>query len=466
MPHEPSAHATQPHEPPSNPLPSGFRWGVSTSAYQIEGATTEDGRGRSVWDTFAERPGAVRDGHTARTACDHYHRWREDVALLAGLGVDAYRFSVAWPRVQPGGRGPANAAGLDFYDRLTDALLTAGVEPFPTLYHWDLPQELEDAGGWLSRDTASRFADYAALVADRLGDRVRDWITLNEPFVHMAFGYALGVHAPGRALLLDALPAAHHQLLGHGLASAALRERGGRVHIANNCTPVTPASDTPADREAADAYDTLHNRLFNDPVINGSYPDLSAYGAGDDLRGALRDGDLDLIGGTPPAGLGINYYNPTRVRAAPAGADLPFEDVPIDGVPHTAFGWPVVPEGLRDLLLGLRERYGDHLPPLTVTENGCSYDDRHGMEDTERIDYLAGHVGAVADAVGRGVDVRGYFTWTLLDNFEWAEGYHQRFGLVHVDHETQKRTPRASYAWYRDLIAAHRDPAHRDPARP
>ncbi len=438
-------------EPPPT-LPSGFVWGVSSSAYQIEGATAEDGRGVSVWDVFAARPGAVRDGHTAEQACDHYHRWPEDVELLRGLGVDAYRFSLAWPRILPTGAGPVNPRGLDFYDRLTDALLDRGVTPLPTLYHWDLPQPLEEAGGWLARDTAHRFAEYAAVAADRLGDRIRDWITLNEPFVHMAFGYGLGVHAPGRALALGALPAAHHQLLGHGLAARALRERGARVMIANNCTPVTPASGAPSDRAAADAYDTLHNRLFNDPVLLGRYPDLTPYGVGDDLGGVLRDGDPAVIA-TPLDGLGVNYYTPTVVRAAPPGSAVPFELVPQPGAPLTAFGWPVAPEGLRDLLLGLTGAYGDALPPLTVTENGCSYP---GLDDVERVAFLDGHIRAVAEAVGRGADVRGYFVWTLTDNFEWAEGYHQRFGLVHVDHATQRRTPKASYGWYRDLVAAHR----------
>ncbi|AEW97130.1 MULTISPECIES: GH1 family beta-glucosidase [Streptomycetaceae] len=438
-------------------LPSDFVWGVSSSAYQIEGATTADGRGPSVWDTFAARPGAVRDGHTAETACDHYQRWPQDVALLSGLGVDAYRFSIAWPRVLPAGGGPVNPAGLDFYDRLTDALLAAGITPLPTLYHWDLPQALETTpdgapGGWLLRDTAHRFAEYAAVVAARLGDRVRDWITLNEPFVHMVFGYALGNHAPGHALMLDALPAAHHQLLGHGLAAAALREAGGRVLVANNCTPVSAATDAPADRAAADAYDALHNRLFNDPLLLGRYPDLTAYGVTGDLGGAVRDGDLAVIS-APLDGLGINYYNPTVVRAPEVGSPLPFEEAPQPGVARTAFDWPVVPEALRDLLLGLTRTYGDALPPLTVTENGCSYP---GTDDPERIAFLDGHVRAVAEAVAAGADVRGYFVWTLTDNFEWAEGYHQRFGLVHVDHATQERTPKASYHWYRDLVAAHR----------
>ncbi|MFI6450246.1 GH1 family beta-glucosidase [Streptosporangium amethystogenes] len=430
-----------------------FLWGTATASYQIEGAVAEDGRGVSIWDTFAHEPGRVRGGDTGDVACDHYHRWSEDVELMSGLGVNSYRFSIAWPRVQPDGKGAINQAGLDFYDRLTDALRERDIVPAATLFHWDLPQPLEDEGGWLNRDTAYRFAEYAAAVADRLADRIPMWITLNEPFVHMVFGYALGAHAPGRTLVLDALPAAHHQLLGHGLAVRELRARGAeQVLITNNCTPVWPASADPADLAAADAYDILHNRLFNDPVLLGSYPDLSAYGVSLDC---VRDGDLDLIG-APLDGIGINYYNPTRI-AAPTGAGLPFEDAGVTGYPTTAFGWPVVPDGLRELLVGLRARYGDALPPVYVTENGCSQPDEPApdgtVDDQARIDFLDGHIGAVEQARAEGVDVRGYYVWSLLDNFEWAEGYSQRFGLVHVDFPTGKRTPKASYAWLRRRIS-------------
>ncbi|RVU23073.1 beta-glucosidase [Streptomyces antnestii] len=438
-------------------LPSSFVWGVSSAAFQVEGATGEDGRGASVWDTFTARPGVIRDGHTAEAACDHYHRYAEDVALMAGLGLTGYRFSIAWSRIQPDGHGPVNPKGVAFYDRLVDALLEHGIAPTPTLFHWDLPQALEDEGGWLNRDTAERFADYAEIMADALGDRVRRWITLNEPFVHTVWGYGTGQHAPGRALMFDCLPAAHHQLLGHGLAAARLTD-ADEVLLANNCTPVHAATESPEDRAAADAYDTLHNRLFLDPVLLGRYPDLSAYGVPDDLGGAVRPGDLEIIS-TPLSALGINYYNPSRMAAPTADLGLPFEEAPIDGVPKTAFGWPVVPDGLRELLVQLRQRYGTKLPPVYITENGCSVADEvvdGRVDDADRITYLDGHIRAIADAVGQGVDVRGYFTWTLTDNFEWAEGYHQRFGLVHVDHATQVRTPKASYAWYRDLIATQR----------
>jgi beta-glucosidase len=419
-------------------LPPGFQFGVSTASYQIEGAAGEDGRGASIWDTFSHTPGRTKGGDTGDVACDHYHRYREDVALMAELGVDAYRFSVAWPRIQPDGSGPANPKGLDFYDRLVDALGERGIAALPTLFHWDLPQALEDRGGWLNRETALRFGDYAALVADRLGDRVRRWITLNEPVVHMAAGYAFGDHAPGRTLGLAALPVAHHQLLGHGLAARALTN----VMITNNMTPVI--AEDPA---AAMAYDAFHNRLFTDPVLLGTYPAFLADALGD----TVRDGDLDIIS-TPMDALGVNYYNPTRV-GAPTAADapLPFETLPIEGVPTTAFGWPVVPSGLYDLLTGLRDTYGDRLPPVYITENGCSTEDV--LDDQFRIDYLDGHLRAVQRAIADGVDVRGYFVWSLLDNFEWAEGYSQRFGLVRVDFDTQERTPRSSYHWLRGLLA-------------
>ncbi|MFJ7276980.1 GH1 family beta-glucosidase [Kitasatospora sp. NPDC098663] len=436
-------------------LPAGFRWGAATAAYQIEGAVDEDGRGPSVWDVFAARPGAVRDGHTGAVACDHYHRYPEDVALMKDLGLDGYRFSISWPRILPTGAGAVNPAGLAFYDRLVDALLEAGITPLPTLFHWDLPQALEDGGGWLNRDTAYRFAEYATVMADRLGDRVPAWITLNEPFVHTVFGYALGTHAPGRTLMLEALPAAHHQLLAHGLAASVLHDRGLEVMLSNNLTPVEPATPSDADLAAAQAYDALHNRLFTDPVLLGRYPDLSALGVPDDLYGAIHPGDTDLIAAPGLDGLGLNFYNPTRI-AAPTEPGLPFDFVDIPDVPHTAFGWPVVPSALTQLLLQLRDFYDKALPPITITENGCSVTEET-VPDQPRIDFMSAHLDALARAAAEGIDIRGYYTWSLLDNFEWAEGlFRQRFGLVHVDFATQRRTPKASYAWYRDLIAAHR----------
>ena len=444
--------------PPLPRFPGGFTWGVATSAFQIEGATAEDGRGESIWDVFCRKPGAIRDHHTADVADDHYHRWREDVELMARLGVGSYRFSLAWPRIQPTGRGPANPAGLDFYERLTDGLLARGITPVPTLYHWDLPQPLQDQGGWLARETAARFAEYAGLAAARLADRVPLWITLNEPFVVTAYGFALGFHAPGTSLMLDALPTEHHQLLGHGLATAALRAAGaGQVAITNNYAPAWPASGSEADRGAAHAYDILHNRLFTDPVLLGTYPDLSDFGLPGGLD-CVKDGDLAAIA-APVDALGVNYYMPMRLSAL-TDSTLPFQMEPIPGYPVTAFGWPVVPDGLTELLVLLRERYGAALPPVYITENGCSADDQvraGAIGDGDRISYLDGHIRAVHKAMEAGVDVRGYFVWSLMDNFEWTEGFHQRFGLVHVDFATQHRTPKASYSWYRDLIAAQHD---------
>ena len=440
-------------------FPADFAWGVATAAYQIEGAVAEDGRGESIWDTFCRKPAAIRDGQTGDVAVDHYHRWPEDVALMARLGITTYRFSVAWPRIQPDGTGPACTAGLDFYERLTDALLAEGITPMPTLYHWDLPQPLEDAGGWLARDTASRLADYASLVASRLADRIPLWITLNEPFVVTALGYALGVHAPGKALMLEALATAHHQLLGHGLATAALRAAGvEQVALTNSYSPAWPATDTEADVAAAAAYDALHNRMFTDPLLLGRYPDLRAFGVGPDGPDVVRDGDLTVIA-TPLDALGVNYYNPTRLAALP-GAAMPFEFEPIDGYPVTNFGWPVVPAALTELLTTLAVRYGDRLPPVYITENGCSVADEPDLtgaiDDQPRISFLDAHIRAVADARTAGVDVRGYLVWSLMDNFEWAEGYHQRFGVVYVDFDSQQRTPKASFDWYRELIATQR----------
>ncbi|MEV7227020.1 GH1 family beta-glucosidase [Polymorphospora sp. NPDC051019] len=437
--------------PPLPAFPTGFTFGVATSAYQVEGAADTGGRGPSIWDTFTHEPGQIADGSTGDVACDHYHRYPEDVALMAGLGTDAYRFSVAWPRVQPDGTGPANPTGLAFYDRLVDTVLAAGIDPVATLFHWDLPQALEDRGGWMDRDTAYRFADYSALVAAALGDRIKLWVTLNEPVVHMTYGYAMGVHAPGRMMLFDAFPTTHHQLLGHGLAVAAVRAHSGSpVALTNNYSPVHACGDTAADRAAVAAYDALHNRLFTDPVLGLGYPTEIDF----DLS-VVHDGDLDVIA-TPIDGIGVNYYNPTGIRAPDEGHPLPFEMVQLDGYPTTGFGWPVVPEGLRDILVTLTRRYGDALPPLYVTESGCSYPDVVGPDgdcaDPDRIAYLDGHLRAVRDAIDEGADVRAYFVWSLLDNFEWAEGFSQRFGLVHVDFDTQVRTPKTSYAWYRDAI--------------
>ncbi|MGC9670436.1 GH1 family beta-glucosidase [Planosporangium sp. 12N6] len=448
-------------------FPADFRWGVSTSSYQIEGAATEDGRGPSIWDTFSHAGGHIGDGSTGDVACDHYHRYADDVALMAGLGVRTYRFSIAWPRVQPTGSGPANPAGLAFYDRLVDTLLSHGIEPAATLFHWDLPQPLQDAGGWTVRDTAARFGEYADIVARTLGDRVRLWLTLNEPVVHLALGHLLGLHAPGLHLLDDPFPVVHHQLLGHGLATAAVRRHGsGAVGIANNYTPAwavgadgTRGTADDADRAAAAVYDAFHNRLFTDPLLLGRYPAGIERLTGGDPESVILDGDLRVIS-APLDALGVNYYNPTGVSGTSPDGPLPFELTALSGYPTTAFGWPVVPAGLTELLVTLHRRYGDRLPPIWITENGCCYDDVPGPDgtvaDPDRIAYLDGHVRAVRAAMDAGVRVDGYCLWSLLDNWEWAEGFTKRFGLVHVDFATQRRTPKASYAWYRDLVARSR----------
>ncbi|MDF8264635.1 GH1 family beta-glucosidase [Luteipulveratus flavus] len=446
-------------------LPNGFVLGTATASYQVEGAVDEDGRGRSVWDTFCAEPDRIKNGETGDVACDHYHRYPEDVALMSELGMDAYRFSIAWPRVVPDGSGPVNPAGLDFYDRLVDSLLAAEITPAATLFHWDLPQALQDAGGWQSRDTAARLAEYATVVGERLGDRVGMWMPINEPVVVTMFGHALGVHAPGLALGFDALPVAHHLLLGHGLAVQALRAAGcSSIGIASNHAPTWPASSSPEDQEAAALYDTLVNRLFADPVLTGAYPE----GLAEAMPGPVED-DLKVIS-SPLDWFGINYYQPSLVGApggggaespvlegAPVPEGLPFEPRQLTGYDRTDFGWAVVPDGLREILVTFRERYGDALPPVYVTESGCSFHDvvdEHGqVHDERRVAYHREHLDAVAAAVDAGVDVRGYFVWSLLDNFEWAEGFTERFGLVHVDFETQHRTPKDSYRWFQQHLA-------------
>ncbi|MBO8196930.1 beta-glucosidase [Streptomyces smyrnaeus] len=455
--------------PPLPGLPAAFVFGAATAAYQIEGAHDEDGRGPSIWDTYCREPGRIEGAATGDVACDHYHRYPEDIALLRELGVDSYRFSVAWPRVQPTGAGPANGRGLDFYDRLTDELLAAGISPAATLYHWDLPQALEDRGGWRLRETAERFAEYTALVAARLGDRIPRWITLNEPFCSAFLGYATGRHAPGAQEGRGALAAAHHLLLGHGLAVRALRAAGVRqVGITLNPDRLLPADDTPADAAAVRRAETLHNETWFDPLFAGRYPRGEAETWGPQADGSWRrEGDLELIG-APLDFLGINYYRPITVTEAPyrdpdpvtrTATDIRVAECARDDVRHTTMGWPVDPRTFTDLLTDLTARYPS-LPPLLITENGSAETDTvtpdGRVHDSDRVGYLRDHLAAVADAVRAGVDVRGYYVWSLLDNFEWARGYGQRFGIVRVDYATQRRIPKDSYHWYRDLIAAHR----------
>jgi beta-glucosidase len=450
----------------SRRFPPGFVWGAGTSAYQIEGGVDLDGRGPSIWDTFCARPGRVRDGTDGRVAADHRRRMTEDVALMAELGLDAYRFSVAWPRVQPAGAGPANQAGLDFYRSLVDALLAAGVEPVVTLYHWDLPQALEDAGGWPARDTAGRFADYAGLVGAALGDRVRRWTTVNEPWCAAMLGYAAGVHAPGRAEPAAAVAAAHHLLLGHGLAVDALRpvlRPDAEVGLSLNPYPVRAADGrpTPADLDAVRRIDGIANRLWYDAVLTGRYPDdvLDDLSAVSDLA-HIRDGDLAVIS-RPIDALGVNYYRRHHGRARAGASSSPpastwpgSPDVELvdPDAPTTASGWAIEPGGLREALVTLTERYPT--PPLYVHECGAAFEDGpDGLRDDRRIAFLDAHLRAAHDAVAAGVDLRGFFVWSLLDNFEWAEGYTRRFGIVHVDFATQRRTPRASAHWYAAVAA-------------
>jgi beta-glucosidase len=435
-------------------LPPGFIFGTSTSSYQIEGAVAEDGRGPSIWDTFTSQQGRVVDGSTGAVACDHYHRVDEDVALLERLGAPGYRFSIAWPRIQPTGQGAPNAAGLDFYDRLIDRVLAAGVKPMVTLYHWDLPQALEDDGGWLNRSTIDCFAEYAAIVGERFADRVEHWIPINEPNVVTLLGYSIGMHAPGRTLMFDALPVAHHLLVAHGRAAIALREAGASsVGCANNHAPMWPASEEPEDVGATKLFDAMWNGMFLEPMLLGRYPaDLWPL-----LEDAILPGDLATIR-QPLDFYGVNYYNPMRIGAAPEEAEMPFEFRELLGYPTTDFGWPVVPDALREWLIMFRARFRAALPPIVITESGCSYGmgpDADGVvDDQPRIDYLDSHLRAVAEAINRGVDIRGFYTWSLMDNFEWGEGYTQRFGLVHVDFETLARTPKRSFQWYADMIAA------------
>jgi beta-glucosidase len=436
-------------------FPQGFAWGTATAAYQIEGAVREGGRGESIWDRFSHTPGKIYQGQIGDVASDHYHRWREDVGLMAELGLNAYRFSIAWPRVMPQGGGEVNPAGLDFYDRLVDALLEQGIEPFVTLYHWDLPQALQDAGGWPERSTVDLFADYAGVVVRRLGDRVRRWITLNEPWVFTFVGYYEGRHAPGLTDLSAALQAAHHSLLAHGRAVDAIRANSRTeplVGIALNLNHVEPAGDRQADLEAAQRFDGWLNRWFLDPLFRGSYPEDMLAFWGDRVPEA-QPGDLD---GLPERldFLGINNYfrsvigdgtePPLKVRThRPAGR-------------YTEMGWEVYPDGLYELLARVHRDYGPR--SIYITENGAAFDDELAsggrVEDPERIEYLHDYLYAARRALEEGVPLHGYFVWTLMDNFEWAHGFSKRFGLIYVDYDTQARFVKDSGHWYRRAIQA------------
>ena len=433
-----------------------FKWGAATAAFQIEGAASRDGRGPSIWDTFCAEPGRVLNGDTGEVACGHYDRLEEDLDLLQWLGVDAYRFSVSWSRVLPEGTGAVNETGLAFYERLVDGLLARGIEPWLTVYHWDLPQALQDRGGWLNRDSADWFAQYAGLLAERLGDRVKRWITVNEPHCVVWFGHHRGWFAPGIADLQSALDAGHHLLLGHGLAARAIRARvpDALVGFAPGLTPVDAASDSEADVAAARFMDGYDIRWFLDPVYGRGYPEdvIERFG----MRPPVQEGDLDIIA-TPTDFLGVNFYLRQIVAADPSG-EFGVTGVDPVGTEVTAMGWEIHPESLTRLLLRLQRDYQPR--ELFITENGSAWDDvvtaEGGIDDAARVDYLERHLAAVESAHEQGVLVNGYFAWSLMDNFEWTQGYSKRFGLVYVDYSTLRRTPKASAHRYRQLIAESR----------
>ncbi|HEX5116191.1 MAG TPA: GH1 family beta-glucosidase [Pseudonocardiaceae bacterium] len=439
-------------------LGAQFVWGAATSAYQIEGAVAEDGRGPSIWDTFCRVPGTIDNGDTGDVACDHYHLWRQDIALMRELNVEAYRFSIAWPRVLPEGTRKVNQAGLDFYDRLVDGLLEAGIRPFATLYHWDLPQAMQDRGGWPSRDTAFAFAEFASVVAARLGDRVADWFTVNEPLCSAWIGHLEGTMAPGFRDISLAVPAAHHLLLGHGLAAAALRNIAPgpvRVGPVLNLSPCEPASQDEKDVAAARRADGHTNRWWMDPLHGRGYPAdmIEVYG----VEPPVRPGDLEAIA-QPMDHYGLNYYFRNVVTDDPTGPPPRARLVSVPDWTLTAMGWEVYADGLEQLLTQMHEEY--RVPRIYVTENGSAWPDEiepdGRVQDKERIEYLEQHLEAGVRAAKAGVPLAGYFAWSLLDNFEWAYGYAKRFGLVHVDYPTQRRTIKASGYRYADIIRAYR----------
>jgi len=431
-----------------------FLLGAATAAYQIEGAVHEDGRIQSIWDTFSHTPGKVLNADTGDQACEHYHRWEADLELLSELGLDAYRLSIAWPRVMDEKARP-NPKGLDFYKRLLDRLAEKGLQRFVTLYHWDLPQFIEDRGGWLNRDCAYRFAEYAELMSRELGGRVTAWTTLNEPWCSAALGYGLGMHAPGKRDWHLARQAMHHLLLGHGLAIQAMRgnDPAAKYGIVANVGRGTPNSDSAADRHAAELFEAQHNAWVFDPLFKGCYP-AAMDELLPDARPVVLEEDLAIIS-TPMDYLGINYYFRTNVES---NGGHGFREVPLPDVERTQMGWEVHPDGLRDLLIGFKHEYAN-LPPIYITENGMASDDKvvdGVVDDAQRIRFLRRHFNAVSAAMQAGVDVRGYFVWSLLDNFEWAYGYERRFGLFHVDYKTQTRTAKNSAKALKAFIAERR----------
>jgi beta-glucosidase len=462
-------------------FPPSFTFGSATASYQVEGAFDEDGRGRSIWDTFSKTPGKVWNGDTGDVACDHYHRVDADLDLMASLGLDAYRFSIAWPRIQPTGTGPANQKGIDFYSRLVDGLLERGIKPVATLYHWDLPQPLEDAGGWPARATADAFEQYAAIMGAALGDRVHTWTTLNEPWCSAYLGYGQGGHAPGRHEPAAALAAVHHLNLAHGRALSALRETSTgspEYSVTLNFHVLRGVGEGSAD--AVRRIDGLANRAFTGPMLRGEYPaDLLEDTASVTDWSFVQEGDLAAIH-QPIDVLGVNYYSTATVRlwdgvspkqmndghkGAAGGTAWPGSDQVVEFVeqpgPYTAMGWNIAPEGLEELLLSLSEQFPDQ--PLMITENGAAFDDvvadDGSVPDAERLDYLRRHFTAAHRALSQGVDLRGYFVWSLLDNFEWGYGYAKRFGIVRVDFDTLERTVKDSGRWYAELVREHTIPA-------
>ncbi len=435
-------HTTEPQ------FPESFVWGVATSAFQIEGAADADGKGRSIWDDFCEKPGAIEDASDGRVACDHYHRWEADLDLVAGLGVNAYRFSISWPRVQPLGSGAFNEAGFAFYERLVDGMLARGLKPYLTLNHWDLPSVLQEKGGWENRETVQHFVNYACEVAKRLGDRVASICTHNEPWVVAVLGHEIGNFAPGIKRRAAAIQVAHHLFLSHGLAIAAMRAQGcqAAMGIVLNLSPIYPASDSPEDRDAARRADGGGLRWYVEPLLLGDYPADVLEELGEDAP-TILPGDMAAIQ-VPLDFLGVNYYMRTVVSATRAW------DIQNSGNPITDMGWEVYPDGLTSLLVRLHQDYP--MPPLLITENGAAFNDEvvdGQVHDVQRQSYIQNHIAAVHAAMRLGVRVDGYFVWSLLDNFEWASGYAKRFGIVRVDYNTQQRTLKDSALWYRDFLA-------------
>jgi beta-glucosidase len=437
---------TAPAEAEPLRFPPGFVWGAATSAYQVEGRA--DRPADCIWDSFARVPGAIKDGSNGDVACDQYHRYGDDIALMAHAGLKAYRFSVSWPRVLPAGIGQQEPQGLDYYSRLTDALLQAGIEPWVCLYHWDLPQPLQDRGGWSGRAIADWYADYATLVARRLGDRVTHWLTLNEPSVHAVLGHGLGIHAPGFKQQQAMLAALHHQNLAHGRGVAALRAVGGdrfQIGIALSLQPARPADGLAANRPVTELWDAVWNRACLDPLLRRQYPERIALS----FEKLVQSDDLAAIGQRIDF-VGVNYYNPVYMKPDPGGVIGAIWGAEPAGMPHTGLGWPIDPNGLVEVLRDLRDHYGN--PRVYITENGACYANAPGpggrVDDRQRIAFLHDHIAACHRALGEKVNLQGYFTWSIIDNFEWAEGYTAPFGLVQVDRATMKRTPKASYDWY------------------